>query len=412
MEGKASAPVMTVGILITGNLVGAGILGLPINTGLSGFVPSFIVMVLVWGLMVGTAVIISDQVLVSGEERFDLPSLFGRTLGRAGQWVAVAANLLILYGLLVAYLSGGTSILVNIFGLTGPAWVVTLLFFAFTTVMALFGVEMVRRGNAVLMVIMWVAFLGLVALSLPKIQPRQLVFTDLALLPSALPIMITAFHFHNIIPTVCHSLHRDRPSIIKALLVGTLIGLAMNALWNLTVMGALPVSDAGQSNILYAFDHGLPATVPLAAIVGSKLFTSCALAFAIMAITTSYLANGTALLGFCRDMNSGLFNIRNKAVDAVLAFGPPLAVTLFYPNLFLRALDLVGGVGISLLFGILPGVLLIRQARSSRARALGLVMVFCFLGILVFEIFQEAGLLRIDPETELWKAGLRLFPEK
>lgn len=412
MDGKAAAPVLTVGILITGNLVGAGILGLPINTGLAGFLPSFIIMILVWGLMLGSAVVISDQVLSSGSENFDLPSLFGRTLGSAGQWAAVLANLLILYGLLVAYLSGGTAILVNIFGISGPTWAVTLVFFFFTTAMTLFGVVIVRKGNAVLMAAMWVAFLGLIALALPKMQPKQLAFTNLALLPSALPIMITAFHFHNIIPTACRSLNMDRSAVIKAFFIGALIGLGMNAFWNLTVMGALPVSDQGQNNILYAFEKGLPATVPLAAIVGSHLFTSFGLAFAILAITTSYLANGTALLGFCRDMSKGLLKIENKVVDALLAFGPPLAVTLFYPNLFLKALDVVGGVGISLLFGILPGVLLIQQAKSSKAKILGIVMVVCFSGILVFEVCQEAGLLRIDPETELWKAGLRLFPGK
>ncbi|MBU2548253.1 MAG: tryptophan/tyrosine permease [Proteobacteria bacterium] len=412
MGGQAKAPVLTVAILITGNLVGAGILGLPINTGLAGYVPSLIVMVLVWGLMLGSAVVISDQVLASGEENFDLPSLFGRTLGPAGQWLAVLANLLILYGLLVAYLSGGTSILVNLFNLTGPAWVVTLLFFAFSTIMTLFGVVIVRKGNAVLMVVMWLAFLGLVALALPEMKPGRLVFTDLVFIPSALPIMLCAFHFHNIIPTACHSLDLDRKAILKALLVGTLIGLGMNALWNLTVMGALPVSDSSQSNILCAFQGGVPATVPLAAIVGSKLFTTFGLAFAILAITTSYLANGTALLSFCRDMSQSLLGTRNAVLVAALAFGPPLAVTLFYPNLFLRALDMVGGVGISLLFGILPGVLLIRQARSHRARALGLVMVVCFAGILVFELGQEFGLLRIDPDLELWKAGLRMFPGK
>ena len=252
--------------------------------------------------------------------------------------------------------------------------------------------------------------MGLIALALPRMESNRLLFTDLALLPSALPIMITAFHFHNIIPTACRSLDMNRASVIKALFIGALLGLGMNAAWNLAVMGALPATDASQNNILYAFTNGLPATVPLAAIVDSRLFTACGLGFAVMAITTSYLANGTALLGFCRDMSQGFQKNGNKVFEAVLAFGPPLAVTLFFPNLFLHALDMVGGVGISLLFGILPGILLIRQARTRRLKIIGGLMVVCFAGILVFEVFQELGFLKIDPETELWKAGLRLFP--
>ena len=37
--------VLTTACMITGNLIGAGILGLPINTGLAGFIPSLIAMI-------------------------------------------------------------------------------------------------------------------------------------------------------------------------------------------------------------------------------------------------------------------------------------------------------------------------------------------------------------------------------
>lgn len=43
---KKTLPVVTVGILITGSLIGAGILGLPINTGLAGFPLSTIAMLI------------------------------------------------------------------------------------------------------------------------------------------------------------------------------------------------------------------------------------------------------------------------------------------------------------------------------------------------------------------------------
>ena len=327
-----------------------------------------------------------------------------------GRWVATLANLLILYGLLVAYLSGGTSIIVGLFRLSVPNWAVTLLFFAFSTGFTLFGVAVVRKGNFILMAAMWLAFIALIVITIPQIKPRHLTFIDWGLLPSALPIMVTAFHFHNIIPTVCRSLEYERTAVLRALLIGTIIGLGMNAVWNLVVMGGLSVADSGQNNILYAFEHGLPATVPLSKIIASPLFTTCGLLFAILAITTSYLANGTALMNFVQDMSLGILKKKNRVRDACLAFGPPLMVTLGYPNLFLKALDVVGGVGIAVLFGILPGILAVRQAGSPRARAWGLLIIACFLVVLLFEIGQEAGLLKIDPEAELWKAGLKVTP--
>ena len=113
MEQRPALPVLSVGVLITGNLVGAGILALPINTGLSGFGIAIVLMLVFWALMLATAHILANRVLATKQESFDLPSLFGESLGSAGRWVATAANLLILYGLLVAYLSGGNQEIKN-----------------------------------------------------------------------------------------------------------------------------------------------------------------------------------------------------------------------------------------------------------------------------------------------------------
>ena len=84
MSRKNGLPVTTVGILITGNLVGAGILGLPINTGMAGFPLSTATMVIMWGLMLATAMILSSRFLSTHDARFDLPSLFEETLGPFG----------------------------------------------------------------------------------------------------------------------------------------------------------------------------------------------------------------------------------------------------------------------------------------------------------------------------------------
>ena len=49
------------------------------------------------------------QAAESRSETFDYPSLY-ENLGKAGKWVAIAANLIILYGLLTAYFTGGAAI--------------------------------------------------------------------------------------------------------------------------------------------------------------------------------------------------------------------------------------------------------------------------------------------------------------
>jgi tyrosine-specific transport protein len=264
-----------------------------------------------------------------------------------------------------------------------------------------------QKGNAILMLLMWLAFGGLLFMAAGEVEPSRLTYADPMLLPSALPIMVTAFHFHNIIPTTCRSLDWDRKSVIKALFIGTLIGLCMNLLWNVVVTGSLPVSGYEES-ILYAFDHGLPATVPLSKVLNSSVFTTVGMVFAILAITTSYMANGTALMGFVRDMFSLPAHGAGRILTALITFVPPLLVAVFYPGLFLEALDMVGGVGIALLFGVLPGLLLFKDSQTTLGRSLSIFIVAFFLLVLLFELGQEFGLLTIDADTEVWKTSHNL----
>ncbi len=81
----------------------------------------------------------------------------------------------------------------------------------------------------------------------------------------------------------------------------------------------------------------------------------------------------------------------NRSFEATVTFLPPLAVSLIYPDLFLVALDIVGGVGITLVFGILPTLILLRTKGGlfSFKKFLGIVMLIAFIGLFALELSQE-----------------------
>ena len=377
-KNSAHPHVWTMAFVVTGNLIGAGILGLPINTGLAGLVPALVGNVVMWLLMLTTAIVLSEQKSLTENENADLPTFFRAELGQVGKWITVVANMIILYGLLVAYLSGAGSILHSLFhGGSGDLFM--LIFFLAATTLTLFGMAVIRKGNAIFMLLLWVTFTILVFMVGDHMDTRRLAFTDWGFLPVALPIMVTAFHFHNLIPSLCRSLDFDKKAIRKAMFTGTVIGLVMNVLWTFVVIGALPLNSDGKSCIYYAFQNNEPATIPLSQMLHSPMFTICALLFALLAITTSYMANGTALKSFIRDLTSTHLGITNEWIVAALAFLPPLVITVLFPNLFLQALNIVGGVGINTIFGILPGILLIKQGGprpNARLPAAGRIL-FC-----------------------------------
>ncbi len=394
------ASVLTMSCMVTGNLIGAGILALPVETGLAGFIPSLAGILVIWALMTATALILANQKSLS-QPSADLPTFFGHTLGTAGKWLATCANLLILYGLLVAYASGAANILQGLGGAALSLPLAMLLFFIPVTAVTLFGLRIVAKGNNLLMLLMWGAFVIMVGMCFPQVALELLEPMDWGFLPATLPVMATAFHFHNIIPSICREMHHDQRAIRRAILLGTGAGLMMNLLWILVVAGTLPMAGPSDTvvpgTLIYAFENKLPATIPLQDILRSPVFTTAAAVFALVAICTSFLANGSALLSFIGD----LVGPSRHTLTACLAFLPPLLVAIVDPSIFLVAIDLVGGAGIGLLFGILPGILLYRQS-SGWLRGVGACITLCFTFVLLMELGQQLGLLHLHPWVEHW----------
>ena len=392
--------ILAVAFLITGNLIGAGILGLPIQAGLDGLIPTLVGMVIVGAAMFYTAVILSKEAVGEREETFNFPSLYSNYLGTSGKWVAILANLIILWGLLTAYLTGATTIITSLFHTHLPGAIVLIIFALLITSLTACDIAVVRRYNALLVVVMWISFAVIVAMSERYVEIKRFAYKDWGFLPMALPIMITSFHFHNIIPNVCHNLKWNFSIIWKTMLVGMLIGYLMNAMWVQVGIGALPLTG-GDISLVSAFEHNLPATVPLSKEVKSSLFTTFSLLFALLAISTSYLANGRGLLGFIGDLTKNHFKVSSRVLILALSFGPPILISLIYPDIFLKALNIVGGIGIVVLFGVLPSIIAIMKARTAAKKVLAVTALTFFGFCLLFVLGQQFGLINIQPRVHM-----------
>lgn len=391
--------VIACSALIAGNLVGAGILGLPINTGLAGLWPSILAMLAGGGMMYLTAVILGEQAAGNPSENFDYPSLYEAFLGRVGKWAAIIANMIILYGLLTAYFTGGAKIAASLAGFENQQTMVTLFFALPLVVMTCINLSLIQRLNTFLVIFLAGTFALLVALSAGHVDTGRMSYADWVFLPATLPIIVTAFHFHNIIPTVSSQLNRDMSLFKKAVLLGMLMAFIMNGLWVLVGIGVIPLT--GENSILTAWETNTPATIPMGVIMQSPLFTLMASLFALVAISTSFLANGLGLQGFLRDLLANTFGLNSRALVILTTFAPPLFISLIYPDIFLKALDIVGGVGIVILFGILPTLIVILdKARSGKMRLICLAALIFASSILVLELFQESGIMRLHPWVE------------
>ncbi|MGF1740569.1 hypothetical protein L4C34_05710 [Vibrio profundum] len=404
MDSVSKAPpsfmkIFSTSLLVFGNVLGVGVLALPITAGLGGFIPALIGIVGIWFVMLFAAWIIASRIDPT-KKNFDLPSFYHQELGATGKWIAIACNLIILYGVLVAYLSGISSMMTSLFSsLATHSTSITLIYFCITTALIIFGLKALKSGMIFLVAATWICFILMIATGFTYFNPHNLTFMGWKYVPIVLPIAVSAFHFHNIIPTVSKSLNHDQPATRKAILLGVFMGLVINMIWVLVVLGTLPQNGAGAHSIVYANWHGLAANVPMSEILHSKVFLYSGLCFGLLAVTSSFMTNGAGLFGFIQDLTTTYLKTESKLLVGALSFLPPLIVTLLYPRVFLAALSVVGGVGEDILFAILPAIVLIKLARSKQRhfKLAGYAMLIIGLFICPFVIGQKLGLIHLVP---------------
>ncbi len=393
-------------LLISGTSLGAGLLALPVQTGLAGLIPALTGLFFIWMLMVLTGLILADCFVVMKQPSAGLFSLYKQHLGKWSGWLVTPTFLLIFYGVMVAYLSGSSAVLADLLHLPKMEVLFLLLFFAVSSGVVLFGMELINRANAGFMMLLVGSFIALLLLVGTNMDQTNFVSIDWDFLPSALPIIVCAFAYQTILPSICTNLSNDRRQIRKAIWYGTLLTFIINALWVIAVIGVLPV-DGGPNSLLAAFKQNQPATIPLAGAVHSDALRLWGLIFSMAALFTSYVAVGEGLRSFLADLLAKTpIKTGSKIIIPAMTFLPPLAVALLYPQIFLKMLNLVGGLGVMILFGLLPGLVFLRRALGEKNRTkqwLGLLLCLICVVLIGLECAQEAGLLQINPQTEYWR---------
>ena len=346
-------------LLITGSCIGAGMLALPITTGISGFFPALCTFLLAWAFMLINAFLMLE-ISSSFSTQVNIISMAGRELGQMGRSLSWTLYLFLFYALSVAYISGSGSLSASmaqgflVFSI--PDWMGSLFFAILFGIVVFFGTRQVDLWNRALMLGKILAFLGLVFLSLKHIDLTLLTRTAPESAIFSLPILIIAFGFHNMIPSITHYLHGDIKEVKRAIIWGSLLALGIYLIWEVIVLGIVPLS--GPSGISESLKEGKEASQALAGILGSSWIAGFAQVFAFFAILTSFLAQTLALVHFLSD---GL-KIKGSASKEPLslclaALIPPLIVSLMYPQIFFKALNFAGGICANVLFGLLPAVI-------------------------------------------------------
>lgn len=342
-------------LLIAGCCIGAGMLGLPVLSALTGFVPSVAMLILAWLFMLCTGLLVLEVNLWFTKE-VSIVSMAGKTLGWVGKAIAWVGFLFLFYAILVAYISGSGELLTNFIAtLTGyeiPLSMGSLLLTIFFTIFLYLGTHAVDLFNRAMMAGLVGSYLLLVFLGFPHIDLSRLNHQDWSSAFLVLPTMIISFGYHNLIPSLKTYFGGDVKRLRLAIIIGSAIPLLIYLLWEILILGLIPLE--GEGGFREGLDRGDLATQLLKGAVGNPLVVALAHYFAFFAIVTSFLGVGLSFIDFLADGWHIKKTPLGKLWLCLAVILPPYIFAMFNPKIFLMALSYAGAFGVVILFGILP----------------------------------------------------------
>lgn len=333
-------------------------IGLPLLTGAGGFRPTVAMFVVSWLFALAMGLLLLEVNLWFTEE-VSILSMADRTLGKIGKYFGGAMFISLFYSLMTSYV-GGCGQLFSDFaqetlGIMLPEWVGGFIVSAVFGFFLYLGTHTADRLNRVLMGGLILSYLVLLVVGLPHVDRELLTYENWGATIYALPIMIAAFGYHNMIPTLTTYLKHNANVLRLTILIGSTIPLLIYLSWEWVILGMIPAEGPG--GFSDALNQGDMVTRTLRHAVGSSWIVDVAEYFAFFAIITSFLAVALSFVDFLADGLRIKRDAKGKVLLCTLSLGPPFVCAVMYPKIFLAALSYAGGFGVPLLFGVLTGAM-------------------------------------------------------
>ena len=387
-------------LLVGGSCVGAGMLALPILTGMAGFFPSLVMFVCAWGFMKLTALLLLE---VNGwyKHGSNITTMAEHLIGKFGKVLCGTIYLFLFYSLLVAYISGSGSLGSTYFGAlfssNVPSWAGSLVFAALCGWVVCLGTQAVDHWNRILMFGKIFTYLALVFLGARYVQAERLFRVEPQYALLSLPVLIISFGYHNMIPTLMTYMKGDIKRVRSILFAGSLFALAIYLIWEIVVLGIVPLE--GTWGLKESYQMGRQASDAVAGILGISWVATFAEGLAFFSLLTSFLAQTLGLVHFLTDA----LKVQRKKYENLsicfLTLFPPLFFSLLYPHLFIKALNFAGGICAVVLFGVLPIIMVwigrYYKKNTSSYRVFGgkpLLVIAMIFALFIF-VFQLSSML-------------------
>ena len=377
--------------IVMGTAIGASMISLPLVSGVSGFWPATGLMMASYFYAIATLLLMLEVTLYSKDVDANIQTIAREHLGKVGELVCGLAYILLLYVISTSYIAGCGELLYEMLGVErsplSASWCMVVFTVAFGLV-AFRGVSLLDKINQLLLAGLCVSYLGLLVAGFPYVRLEYLSGGNIRYLASSIPVMVTAFASHFVVPSLRKNFSPHPSSLKKMIWIGSTIPLVFYLVYESLLVAMLPYS--GHEGLFAVTASASPLAKLqqiLAKTPGSALpwlmnvFSNCA-------ILTSFVGVAMSISDFLQDGLVLKEDMPFKSLlVAAITLGPPLCFALVIPEEspgFIIAQD-YSGLFLVLIFGVLT-VLMAWQARyrSQLASAYrvpggksGLVLILC-----------------------------------
>lgn len=390
-------------LLITGSCIGAGMLGLPIMTGACGFFPSLVMFFIACGFMVLTGLLLVEVHGWYGKRDVHFLTMVTDYLGPFARVICWIFYLFLFYAILVAYIAISglhfSAFLAEVFAIQAKPWISSLIFVLLFGWITYLGTRKVDFLNRYLMFVKIAAFVLLVICSVQYIQPKLIMYTDIKYVLFPLPLLIISFGFQNLVPTLVKYLDMDVRRVKQSILGGAIFILIVYLIWQLTVIGIVPVE--GSNGIIESYRKGIDGAAAIKRVLNVASIGLFAQIMAFFAILTSFLAQGLTVVHFLQDgFKMKAKGAKENPLLILLAFLPPLIFAIYDPTVFFKALNFAGGVCAIVIFGFFPTLMVYKgrykmqkkgEYRVSGGKTLIVVLFVFALFVFCYQVSQSLG---------------------
>ncbi len=321
--------------LLTGTVIGAGVLGIPYAVSQGGFLTGLLTIIIV-GLAMLLLHLMYGEVTLRTTGNHQFPGYAEKYLGKWAKKLSIFSLFFGIYGALIAYLIGEGEALSAIFGLN--PLIFSLIFFVIVAVITYKGLNAISKSEIYFLavVLLLVVVISFITITSTKFNPSNLATFNIYNVLVPFGVILFAFRGFEAVPEMKEYLTKDRKKLKKAIILGSLIPLFAYIIFTFATLG---ITGGNTTEIV---------TLGLGNSLGSGMIILGSL-FAIFAMLTSFLTLALAM----KEIYMFDYNLNPKLSWALTVF-IPLIIFLLGVKSFIKVVAITGS-----LVGGIEGILLI-----------------------------------------------------